>query len=219
MSKAERRRRRLGAHRRAAASSLAAEGVPAFAPTPERLRHGRVRLEPLIETAPSPAPAHDWTGDRRDTRPRKVLMGHVRRDLMSGVGFRLSRFKALSAAQVRAAERMERDWAIARLEPRMTADLGSAGIGGRRPDAAVETRAEVIDARERLHGARAALRRGGEEVLRVVEAVVIFEATADRVGAPAYSARRDASVYVRTLLGIGLNLLADWYRDPASRVR
>ena len=66
-------------------------------------------------------------------------------------------------------------------------------------------------ARQRLHAARAALRRGGGEVLRIVEGLVILDAATDDVGAPVYTGRRDASVYVRTLLGVGLNLLADHY--------
>jgi hypothetical protein len=138
------------------------------------------------------------------------MTGRARRDLASRVAHRLARFKRLSARQLRAAERLERDWAAARLEPRLIADLQCGGTGG---GAAAGVRDAVLDARDRVHGARSALRRGGPEVLRVVEGVVILEATADSLGAAAYAARRDASIHVRALLGVGLNLLADWYAE------
>ena len=218
MNKADRRRRKLKAHREAAAFDAQAcesGGLPSFPPTPERLRRGLVRLEPLIQTAETASDRRDWTGDAPGSFPRKVVMGHARRDLASDVRFRLSRFKDLSASQIGAAERLERDWGLAKLEPRMIADLNSAGIGKGWAGAPADVRCAVIDARDRIQAARNALRKGGGEVLRVVEGVVIHEAAADCVGAPVYSAKRDASIYARTLLGIGLNLLADWYQGSS----
>ena len=214
MNKPDRRRRKIKAHRDAAAlrlRTIESGGLPTCPPTPERLRRGQVSVQPLVQTVELEPGRRDWTGDAPGSFPRQVLMGHARRDLASDVRFRLARFKDLTASQVGAAEQLERDWGLAKLEPRMIADLRSAGVGKGWSDAAMEARHAVIDARDRLHSARCALRRGGEEVLRIVEGVVVHEATADSVGAPVYSAKRDASVYVRALLGIGLNLLADWY--------
>ena len=215
MSRADKRRRKLKANREAALRPApggggAPTGLPSFAPTPERLARGDIRVEPLV-SATDPGRERDWTGDGPRSGPRPVVMGHVRRDLTSSVRRRLERFRDLAPTQIAAAERLERDWELAALEPRMIADLRSAGAG-RGWIGGADAAAATLDARERLQAARTALRRGGEEVVRVVEGVVIQEAAADTVGAPAYSARRDASIYARTLLGIGLNLLADWYR-------
>ena len=214
MSRADKRRRKLQAHRQAAERRPGTEaergGLPSFAPTPERLTRGDIQVEPLVEAA-APSSERDWTGDSPHAGPRRVVMGHVRRDLASSARRRLMRFKDLEPAQIAAAERLERDWELAGLEPRMIADLRSAGAG-RGWTGAADVSAAVLDARERVQAARTVLRRGGQEVVRVVESVVIQEAAADAVGAPAYSARRDASIYARTLLGIGLNLLADWHR-------
>ena len=74
----------------------------------------------------------------------------------------------------------------------------------------------MLDARDRLQTARAALRRGGPEVLRIVEGLVMLEATADTLGSATYGGRRDASVQVRTLLDVGLNLLAEHYRGETN---
>ena len=143
-------------------------------------------------------------------------MAQVRRDLAAGVRHRLGRFKDLDELQIAAAERLERDWEMARLEPRLTPDLRALGVGGGRLGPG-ELRGVVIDARGRLQDARNALRRGGAEVLRVVEGLVMHEATADAMGALAYAGKRDGSVYVRTLLGVGLNLLAAHYRSERPR--
>ena len=218
MSRADRRRRKLQAHRTAARSGLAtqpgADGLPASSPTPERLRHGDVRVQALISAATPEASARDWTGERPEDAPRKVAMDKVRRDLSAAVGHRLGRFKDLHPRQIAAAERLERDWEMAALEPRMIADLQSLGVGGGR-SGPVEFRGAVIDARERLQRARTALRRGGPDVLRIVEGLVMFGATADAMGSPAYAGKRDASVHVRTLIGVGLNMLAEHYRGEA----
>jgi hypothetical protein len=138
------------------------------------------------------------------------MTGRVRRDLAASVRHRLSRFKDLDRRQVAAAERLEQDWEISGLEPRMTPDLTTLGLGGGRQGGA-DLKDAVLDARTRLQEARSALRRGGPEVVRIVESLVMQEATADVLGAPVYAGKRDASVYVRTILGVGLNLLADHY--------
>lgn len=202
MSKADRRRRKLNAHRTAATGR-----DEAGAPTPERMRRGEVFAQTIVAPTPSADAARDWTGERAIAAPRRTAAAQVHRDLAASVRRRLERFKDLTPDQISAAERLERDWELARLEPRMIADLRATG-GGRGWDGPADVSNAVLDARQRLHDARQALRRGGEEVLRVVEGVVIFEATADGLGAPIYTGRRDASIYVRTLLGIGLNLLA-----------
>ncbi len=212
MTRADKRRRKLRAHRIAARGEGRTNdlpgGLPAFAPTPERLRRGEIGVQPLIAAA-AQAAARDWTGERPAAAPRKVVLGYVRRDFASAARRRLARFSGLETRQIAAAERLERDWEMAGLEPRMTVDLQTLGVGGGRSGPA-EVRDAVLASRDRLQGARGALRGGGEEVLRIVEGIVIHEATADTVGAPAYAGKRDASVYVRALLGVGLNLLAEW---------
>ena len=219
MTRADKRRRKLKAHRTAARGEVPGgdlpSGLPAFAPTPERLRRGEIGVQSLIAAAPAAAAERDWTGERPTAAPRKVVMGHVRRDLASAVRRRLGRFSGLTPRQIAAAERLERDWEMAGLEPRMTVDLQTLGIGGSRGGPA-DLRDAVLAARDRLQAAREVLRRGGEEVVRVVEGLVIHEATADAVGAPAYAGKRDSSVYVRTLLGVGLNLLADRHRGESE---
>jgi hypothetical protein len=219
MTRADKRRRKLRAHRIAVGRPGAAQdppgGLPAFAPTPERLRRGEIGIQPLIGAAPPSAAKRDWTGERPAAAPRKVLLGHVRRDFASAVGRRLARFSGLQPRQIAAAERLERDWEMAALEPRMTVDLLTLGLGGDR-GGSTDVRDAVLASRDRLQRARRALRGAGEEVLRIVEGIVIHEATADAAGAPAYSGKRDASVYVRALLGVGLNLLAEWYRGEAD---
>ena len=219
MTRTDKRRRKLRAHRIAARGEVEVDdlagGLPAFGPTLERLRRGEIGVQPLIAAAPQAATDRDWTGERPAAAPRKVVLGYVRRDLASAVRRRLARFSGLESRQIAAAERLERDWEMAGLEPRMTVDLQTLGVGGRRGGPA-DMRDAVLASRDRLHGARGALRGAGEEVLRIVEGIVIHEATADSVGAPAYSGKRDASVYVRTLLGVGLNLLAEWYRSESD---
>ncbi len=182
-------------------------GLKEAAPTPERLLRGDIRLEASPDWAPLRVSDRDWTGDRPPGPAGRACAARVNRDLNASVRRRLARYKDLSPVQISAAERLERDWELARTEPRMVANLAAtAGQGGWKGGADVA--ASVLDARERLHQARQSLRRAGPDVLRVVEGVVFFEATADSLGAPLYSGRRDASVYVRTLLGIGLNILA-----------
>jgi hypothetical protein len=176
---------------------------PEVEPTPERLRRGAVGGETVFVAEPG--------GDGRP-RPQRV-----RRDATAAVRARLARFRDLAPAQLEAAERFERDLALARLEPRMVMALDAAARGGRWAGTA-ESQAEVLDARERVQRARQALRRGGGEVLTAVEAIVMSGAAADTLGGEVYAGKRDASVYVRTLLGIGLNLLAEAYGvAPAVR--
>ncbi len=222
MNRADKRRRRLKAHRQAAqrqpgegqapSANDDRAGVPEFAPTPERLRRGDIRTLPLISTADGTSRERDWTGDGPTAFPRAVVLGYVRRDLDASVRSRLARHKDLQPLQIVAAERLERDWEQARIEPRLIADLQALGVGGGSRGPA-DLRASVLDARDRLQGARRALRRGGDAVVQVVEAIVLGAAAPEAVGARSYAGRRDASVHARALLGVGLNLLADWYRS------
>jgi len=211
VSKADKRRRRLKAHREAARTGVKRGDPARIEPTEERLRRGEVRVERILEVVEPGEGCRDRARRSRDPGPSRVEVGRVRRDLSVFACRRLLRFGTLTPAQLAAAERLERDWRIARLEPRMIADLDSLGVasGWRGPEAASHA---VLDARARVQAARTAMRRGGPDVLRAVEAVVIEEATPDRAGLSVYSGRRDLSVYVRTLVGIGLNLLADCYR-------
>ncbi len=208
MSRADKRRRRLHTHRQAAKSSL--EG-----PTPERLRRGEIRPQTLFDAAQDPDPRRDWTGQRADALPRKTATSRVQRDLDASARHRLKAFKRLDSAQLDAAERFERDWRLARMEPRMIADLSALGVtsGWQGPEAAS---VGALDARGRIQAARRALRRGGRWVLEAVETVLIEEATPDRIGAQVYAGRRDASVYARALLSVGLHLLAAHYGAPRA---
>ena len=216
MNKANRRRRRLSAHRRAAAGDrpLAAPSndreTPEFAPTPERARRGDVRAQPQISSA-RPSADRDWTGERKDSFPHTAVTRVVRRDLDASAAHRLARFQELTPRQLAAAARLERDWEIAHIEPRMVVDLKAPSAGGR-PGGA-DLRAATLDARDRLQEARRALRRGGEAVVNAVEAAAIRGTGSLAVGDIRYAGRRDAAVHARALLGVGLNLLANWYSE------
>ena len=214
MNRADKRRHKLKANRRAASGQPAhmdGAGVPQFAPTPERARRGEVRVQPLIATSPGRPSQPDWTGDGAAAFPRTVVMGFVRRDLEASVTRRLARYRELEPRQIAAAARLERDWELAGLEPRLIADLRAIGSGAG-PRGQADLHARVLDARDRLQDARRALRRGGEGVVLAVEAVVIQAGPPETGVAGRYTGRRDATVHARALLGVGLNLLADWYR-------
>ena len=218
MNRADKRRRKLKANRQAASGQpqpTDRAGVPEYAPTPERAHRGDIRVQPLIGVAPGRAPSRDWTGDGADAFPRAVVMGWVRRDLDASVTRRLARYRELEARQIAAAARLERDWEQAQLEPRLIVDLAAVGSGGG-PRGPADLRAGVLDARDRLHGARHALRRGGEGVVLAVEAVVMQAAAPEAGVTGRYAGQRDATVHARALLGVGLHLLADWYRAARS---
>ena len=211
MSKADRRRRKLHTHRRAAASdrplALAqdAHGSPECAPTPERARRGDLSTQILISGAPPSFTERDWTGDRKASFPRSAVIA---------AAHRLARFQELTSRQLAAAGRLERDWELAQVEPRMVVDLRATSTGGGRGGA--DLRAAVLDARDRLQEARRTLRQGGDAVVNAVEAAVTRRAGSLAVGEIRYVNRRDAAVHARALLGVGLNLLADWYGESRA---
>lgn len=151
---------------------------------------------------------HDWTGDF-GTAPqsRAVHMGTARKDTASSVRIRLAKFHGLEDKQIKAAVRFETDWGMASLEPKMIVDLGAAG-GGRSQAITLDA---TTDARTRVQAARTSLRRAGSDCLRIVEGVVILEATVDSFDCP-YAQGKKAAVYVKTMLSAGLNLLAAHYR-------
>lgn len=222
MSKsAARRKAKLRQHRDRAqhrpGQSQPDSGVPEFAPTPERLARGDIRRTLLIERVQDEA--RDRTGDRPDAQLREVVVGVVRRDLNAFAAERLARFRFLSPVQIEAGARLERDFELSRFEPFLVSDpsrlrraRGGAGSGAQPSETAV-------DARERLQRARTALRRGGEELVRVVEALVIEGATAEATGKVRYAGQRDALLHVRSHLSIGLALLADHYAAERPRGR
>ena len=217
MSRADRRRRKLSAHRQAAAGARSvastpdARGAPEGVPTPERALRGDLKAQPLISSAPPPSTDCDWTGDRKGSFPRSMVIGVVRRDLDASAAHRLARFQELAPPQLAAAARLERDWELAQIEPRMVVDLTAANTGGLRGGA--DLRAAVLDARDRLQAARRVLRRGGNAVVNAVEAAVTCGAGSVAAGGIRYAGRRDAAVHARALLGVGLNLLAGWYAE------
>ncbi len=195
--------------------------VPQFAPTAERLGKGDVRIEPLIEAAPKTPRGlaetpRDWTGDGPADFPRKVVMGYVRRDRSVDIRARLWRFKDLAGPQIAAAERFERDWTLSRLEPRLTTDLAAGGGGrtGRRAGAiadAADLAGAILDARDRIQGARQAIRAAGPECIRVFEAVVIDGATSQQAGLARYRDAEKARVHVASMMMAALSLLAAYY--------
>lgn len=217
MSTTAKRKAKLRRHRQLAQSApvAGAGGVPEFAPTPERMARGDVRRTLLVDRVQDRSP--DQSGDRPAAQLREVVVGVVRRDMDAFAAGRLKRLRFLSAEQIAAAARLERDMELARYDPLMVSDPSRgrcAPGGGPAPDRWLPDVA--IDARERVHEARRALRRGGEELVRVVEAVVVDGAGTAEAGHARYRARRDAVLHVRSHLSIGLNLLAHHYAG-ASR--
>ncbi len=200
-------------------------GVPQFTPTPERLAKGDIQIEPLVEVVSAVAEApRDWTGDGPAAFPRKVVMGYVRRDRSVDIRARLWRFKDLADPQISAAERFERDWGLSRLEPRLTSSLGgSGGRAGRRSGAMVDgsdLAAAILDARDRVQGARQAIRAAGPECIRVFEAVVIDGSTSQQAGLARYRDVEKARVHVASMMMAALSLLAAHYgsADGARRL-
>jgi hypothetical protein len=175
-------------------------GVPMFMPTDERAERGDLVLERVVGYAVQ--------GDRPGRQPpRRVTMGYAIRDRSSEARTRLKRFGRFSSEQIDAGVHLEKDWETARLEPRMSANLmrAGAGIAGSVTDAA-------IDARNHVHAAVSALRLGGEEVVRVVEAVVLQGVTTTEAGSARYADKGRGIAHVTALLEVGLNLLATHYR-------
>ncbi len=194
--------------------------VPQFAPTPERMAKGDIRMEAVVAAAPGLAEApRDWTGDGPGDFPRKMVMGYVRRDRSVDIRARLWRFKDLAEPQIAAAERFERDWTLSRLEPSMTVNLAAGGGGrpSRRAGGGVadgaDLAAAVLDARDRIQAARQAVRSAGPECLRVFEAVVIDGSTSQQAGLPRYRDLEKARVHVASTMLAALSLLAAHYRE------
>lgn len=175
-------------------------GVPMFLPTDERAERGDLVVERIVGFA--------HQGDHPGRKPpRRVIMGYAIRDRSTEARTRLRRFKRFSDEQVAAGMQLEADWEASGLEPRMVANLmatrgGSAG--GIAPT--------IFDARTRVHQAIAALRLGGDEVLRVVEAVVLQGATSTEVGSVRYADAARGIAHVTAVLDAGLSLLVTHYR-------
>lgn len=181
-------------------------GVPMFLPTEERAERGDLVVERVVGWSPQ--------GDRPGRKPpRRVTIGYAVRDRASSAKTRLRRFKDLTAEQIEAGVRLEADWEASGLEPRMVANLLRSG-GGRAGDVSPM----VIDARTRVQLALNALRLGGDEVLRVVEAVVLKGATSAEASAPRYADAEKGRVHTAALLVAGLSLLAAHYRLGVRRL-
>lgn len=203
------RRRKKPATRQSELDKLKGEviqkNIPAMLPTYERAERGGLVLEAVTDFA--------WPGERPGREaPRRVTMGYAVRDRNSEARVRLRRFKSLSPEQIEAGARLEADWEAAGLEPRMVANL-LATRGGKGGDAA----GAAYDARNRVFAAAQALRLGGEQVVRIVEAVVLKGATSSEAGSARYADAEKGRVYVTTLLETGLSLLATHYRIRSSR--
>lgn len=179
-------------------------GYPAFLPTEDRVEHGDFHVEQLTSTAVQ--------GDPPGSKPpRRVTMGYAVRDRMASAKSRLRRFPNLSAEQIAAGEKFETEWEESGLEPRLIANLMGTG-GGRGPDMSPV----IAAAKTKVVEAIRALRTGGAEVQRVVEAVVIKGATSMEAAEPRFTNEERGRVYTATTLSIGLNLLAVHYRTRTS---
>lgn len=190
--------------------------TPGDRPTPERLARGDVRIMPLVERAKLGAPDH--TGDRPDVAFREVVIGFARRSLNAAAGERLRRIqlsedRAEAEAMREAAGLFEADHEQARLQPSLVVNLHGAGVPRRsgRPPAS-DPRERVLDAADRLHAARQALRPAGPAVVAVTEAVVLHGSTLDLAAGGRYSDKGRNSVYAVTCLTVGLTLLLEHYR-------
>lgn len=182
------------------AARLGAGIVPTNLPTAERISRG--------DLAVVVSHGYDF-GDGRpgEKAPRRVTMGVAVKDRACDARVRLRRFRGLRQEQIAAGVLFEADWEASGLEPRMVANLARTGAGH---GGGVSN--TVIDARNRMHAALRALRVGGEEVLRVVEAVVLYGATSTQAGAVRYADAARGIAHVTAVLDTGLNLLADHYR-------
>lgn len=196
-----------------------AKGVPVFAPTPQRLSRGKFEHADITATVFE----RDDTGDRREGR--KVIMGRQYTDSLAKVETRLWRIKGLCLEQINAGVKFDEDWRAAGLEPRLTANLGGVGGGGRATPLAGEGWAAglgpaTITARTAVHHALAALRLGGDEVVRVTEAVILGAESPAAAGWIKYRDEGRANAHVAACLSVGLNLLAAHYKlRPATPSR
>lgn len=222
MARAKSRPRALAPRQthRALATDGRVHGVPEFAPTDERLAHGRVTVEPIL--AHPIEGGRDLCGDRKDKGPRAVVMGYVRRAEDAELTDRLARFRDMPPEHVAAAQRYERTWTLAHLEPRLTTHYSPTRAGRRDwsahwPDQGLPL--TVIDARTAHHEAQKALLSvGSGEVRRVVDAVVLAGEAASKTGATRYpSSKPQALAHVRAMLDVGLGLLAAHYARARGR--
>lgn len=175
----------------------------AVLPTPERVAKGRFVREPVYA---------QMTDSKGEARGPKYVESYRRRDADLDLRQLRRRFSNLRQGHVDAALVFEADHEEAQLEPRLTADLAKGGGGGQ-----AETfwygnlRAEVKDARTRVHDAVFELGRAGAEARRVVVAIVLQGQTAQVAGAERYARGRDAAVSVAASLEAGLSVLAAHY--------
>ena len=170
---------------------------PSDGPTPERRAKGDFAEARTYEfEAPD------------DGAPARRIVRTVR-DLNAGAATRLRRLD-LTPGQRMAAVLFERDHELARLGPRMTADLGRIGRGG--PGDGV--RLSVLEARDRRQVALSALRMAGGDTVRLVEAVVLngVSVTGASAGQTRYAHKAAAIAWAGTTLSIGLTLLEGHYR-------
>jgi hypothetical protein len=196
--------------------------TPGDRPTPERLARGDVCVMPLVER--SKVGERDGTGEGPDVDFREVVVGFARRSLNALAAERLRRIKlsddsAEAEAMREAAGLFEADHELSGLQPSLVVNLHGAGVPRRsgRPPAS-DVRERVLDAADRLHAARQALRPAGPAVVAVTEAVVLHGSTLDVAAQGRYSDKGRNSVFALTCLGVGLAILAEHYRG-AGRMR
>lgn len=186
-------------------------------PTPERAR--RSDLEEVPDTmvvAGEVRPDRKWDEDAIPA-PRTIIAGYMLRDREAKAKVRLQKFRDLKPEQIAAGVRFETDWETSGLEPRMTANLmGVGGGSGASPGAldgwGARLSDTVIKARNSVHLAVQALRLGGEEVSRVVEAIVLRGESSGLAGSSRYADAARANAHVAACLAAGLNLLAMHYK-------
>lgn len=192
-----------------AAAPVATKGVPEFAPTPQRLARGKFEHTDITQTVFE----RDATGDRKEGR--KHLMGRQYTDSLQDVETRLWRIKGLCLDQINAGVTFDAEWRESGLEPRLTANL--LGVGGGKPKGPSDTAGK---ARIKVHEALKALRLGGDEVVRVTEAVILGAESPGSAGWKAYEDKGRAIAHANACLNVGLNLLAAHYKlRPATPAR
>lgn len=185
------------APRRIKAAQPPAQPDPA-APTPERRLRGWLAEDRTWEFEPA-----------EPGQPARRVAAKPLRDLNANAARRLSRCPGLTPGQILAGGLFERDHEVARLEPRMTANL--SGTGGSR-GLTDELPLRVLEARDRKQAALSILRLGGPEVVRVVESVVLDGVTVTDTGQARYANRSAAKAWVSLALNVGLTLLESHYR-------
>lgn len=177
-------------------------------PTAEREAGGDFRHEP--QYAVVTAEVEPGFGASK-VKPARILKGYVLKDKLSEAETRLRRYSDLDASSISAGVALEREWTAAGLEPKMVSNLLSArgGKGGSPADS-------VIDARTKVHYALEVLKLGGDEVVRVVIAVVVAGESSVQAGTIRYADAEKGRAHVAALLKVGLTLLARHYRIRAT---